>query len=224
MHILLIEDDAETAAHVAKGLRSEGHVLSVASDGEAGLRAAAEARPDMLIVDRMLPRLEGVGVVKALRERGLRMPVLFLTALNAVEDRVAGLEAGADDYLAKPFSFAELNARVNALLRRPALPEESPELAVGDLRLNRRKRRVTRGGDTIALQPREYELLEYLMAHEGSIVTRAMLLEEIWGFHFDPGTNIVETHICRLRAKIDRGGDVPLIRTVRGSGYLIRAQ
>lgn len=224
MHILLIEDDPETAAHIEKGLRAEGHVLNVASTGIDGLHLATEGHPDLLIVDRMLPGLDGVAVVKALRASGSRVPVLFLTALNAVADRVEGLEAGGDDYLAKPFSFAELKARINALLRRPPLREEAPELMVGELRLNRVKRRVTRAGEPISLQPREYQLLEYLMAHAGSIVTRAMLLAEIWDFNFDPGTNIVETHICRLRAKIDRGDDPPLIKTVRGAGYLISAE
>jgi two-component system, OmpR family, response regulator len=223
VHILLIEDDAETAAHIIKGLRQEGHLLDVARDGIDGLHLATESRPDLLIVDRMLPGLDGIAVVKALRAAGTHSPVLFLTALNAVADRVDGLDAGADDYLAKPFSFAELNARINALLRRPPLREEAPELMVGNLRIERPRRRVTRGGTVIDLQPREYQLLEYLLRHAGSIVTRTMLLEAIWDFHFDPGTNIVETHICRLRAKIDRGGDAPLIRTIRGAGYVVRA-
>jgi two-component system, OmpR family, response regulator len=223
VRLLLIEDDAETAAHIVKGLRAEGHLIHVAADGIDGLHMATENAPDLLIVDRMLPGLDGIAVVKALRAAGSRVPVLFLTALNAVADRVDGLDAGADDYLAKPFSFAELEARINALLRRPPLREEALELMVGDLRIDRPRRRVTRGGEPIELQPREYQLLEYLMTHAGSIVTRAMLLEGIWDFHFDPGTNIVETHICRLRAKIDRGGDPPLIQTVRGAGYVIRA-
>jgi two-component system, OmpR family, response regulator len=224
VHILLIEDDPETAAHIAKGLRAEGHVLEIAASGIDGLHAASDGHPDLLIVDRMLPGLDGVAVVSALRARGSNAPVLFLTALNAVADRVEGLEAGADDYLAKPFSFAELKARIHALSRRPPLAEEAIELVAGDLRVDRLRRKVTRGGTTIELQPREYQLLEYLMAHTGSIITRTMLLEEIWDFHFDPGTNIVETHICRLRAKIDRGGDPPLIRTIRGAGYVIRVE
>ena len=223
MHILLIEDDPETAAHIAKGLRAEGHVLDIATDGVDGLHHATEGRPDLLIVDRMLPGLDGVAVVRALRAAGSRIPVLFLTALNAVKDRVDGLDAGADDYLAKPFSFAELNARVSALSRRPPLREDSSELSVGDLRIDRLRRHVTRGGDTVNLQPREYQLLEYLVMHAGSVVTRTMLLEAIWDFHFDPGSNIVESHICRLRGKIDRGNDPPLIKTVRGAGYVIRA-
>ena len=172
----------------------------------------------------MLPGLDGIGVVKALRAAGSRAPVLFLTALNAVADRVEGLEAGADDYLAKPFSFAELKARIHALARRPPLANELVELEVGDLRMDRFRRKVTRGGTAIDLQPREYQLLEYLMSHADAVVTRTMLLEAIWNIHFDPGTNIVETHMCRLRAKIDRGGDRPLIKTIRGAGYVIRAE
>lgn len=224
MHIVLIEDDPETAAHIAKGLRAEGHVLELAGNGIDGLHIATESGPDLLVVDRMLPGLDGVAVVKALRAGGSRVPVLFLTALNAVADRVEGLDAGADDYLSKPFSFAELKARINALLRRPPLSPEPTELGVGDLRLDRPSRSVTRCGVPIALQPREYQLLEYLMSHAGSVVTRTMLLEAIWDFHFDPGTNIVETHICRLRSKIDRGDDPPLIKTIRGAGYVIRAR
>lgn len=223
MHILLIEDDPETAAHIAKGLRAEGHALDIATDGVDGLHHATEGSPDLLIVDRMLPGLDGVAVVKALRAAGSRVPVLFLTALNAVQDRVEGLDAGADDYLAKPFSFAELKARISALSRRPPLREEGSELSVGDLRIDRLRRRVTRGGDAVNLQPREYQLLEYLVIHAGSVVTRTMLLEAIWDFHFDPGSNIVESHICRLRGKIDRGNDPPLIKTIRGAGYVIRA-
>ena len=224
MHILLIEDDAETAAHIIKGLRQAGHLCDVARDGIDGLHLATESHPDLLIVDRMLPRLDGIAVVKALRAAGSSSPVLFLTALNAVADRIDGLDAGADDYLAKPFSFAELHARINALLRRPPLRDEALELMVGNLKIDRPKRQVTRGATLIELQPREYQLLEYLLMHVGSVVTRTMLLEAIWDFHFDPGTNIVETHICRLRAKIDRGGDPPLIKTVRGAGYVIRAE
>lgn len=224
MRILLIEDDPEAATHIAAGLRADGHTLNVAANGPDGLRAATERRPDLLIVDRMLPGLDGIAVVKALRAHGSRAPVLFLTALNAVADRVEGLEAGADDYLAKPFSFAELKARIHALARRPPLAEELVALRVGDLEIDRLRRTVTRGDSVIDLQPREYELLEYLMSHAGSIVTRTMLLETIWNIRFDPGTNIVETHICRLRAKIDRGSDPALIETVRGAGYIIRVE
>jgi two-component system OmpR family response regulator len=222
VQILLIEDDAETATHIAKGLRAEGHELSIAANGIDGLHAATRGQPDVVIVDRMLPGMDGIGVVKGLRAAGSRAPVLFLTALSSVADRVEGLEAGADDYLAKPFSFAELKARIQALARRPPLAEEPLELRVRDLQLDRFRRKVTRNGKPVDLQPREYQLLEYLMCHAGSVVTRAMLLEAIWRFRFDPGTNIVETHMCRLRAKIDRGEDPPLIRTIRGAGYVIR--
>lgn len=223
MNILLIEDDSETAAHIARGLRADGHALEIETDGNGGLRAAMARPPSLAIVDRMLPGLDGLALLKALRANGFRAPVLLLTALDTVTDRVEGLEAGADDYLAKPFSLAELKARVHALARRPPLAEQPLALMVGDLKIDRLGRSVTRGGTPIELQPREYQLLEYLVSHAGSIITRAMLLEEIWHFRFDPGTNIVESHICRLRAKIDRGGDPPLIETVRGEGYVIRA-
>jgi two-component system OmpR family response regulator len=223
VHLLLIEDDAETATYIVNGLRQEGHVVDVAHNGIDGLHLASEGKPDLLIVDRMLPGLDGVAVLKALRTAGERAPVILLSALNSVADRVQGLEAGADDYLSKPFSFAELKARIQALLRRPPLRDEQLELVVGDLRISRSTHKVTRDGVPIELQPREYQLLEFLMLHAGSIVTRTMLLEAIWDFHFDPGTNIVETHVCRLRAKLDRGGDPPLIRTVRGAGYIISA-
>jgi two-component system OmpR family response regulator len=223
MRIVVIEDNAETASFIAKGLRADGHVVDLAANGVDGLHLAVEGHPDLLIVDRMLPGLDGVAVVKALRAGGVLAPVLFLTAMGAVSERVEGLEAGGDDYLVKPFSFAELRARVSALLRRPPLKEEPLVLQVEDLRINRLKREVTRGGEAVELQPREYQLLEYLMVNRGRVVTRAMLLETIWEFHFDPGTNIVETHISRLRSKIDRQGEASLIRTVRGAGYTIRA-
>lgn len=224
MKILLIEDDAETAAHIEKGLREENHELHVVSDGNDAVEVATRIDPELLIVDRMLPGLDGIGVMKALRARGLSMPALFLTALNTVADRVEGLEAGADDYLSKPFSFDELRARIHALARRPPLAEQAMALQIGDLKIDRLKRSVVRGSTPIDLQPREYQLLEYLVAHAGAVITRTMLLEEIWGFHFDPGTNIVETHICRIRAKLDRGGDSSLIETIRGVGYIVRVE
>jgi two-component system, OmpR family, response regulator len=224
LRILLIEDDAETAAYVLKGLREEGHVVDLATDGVHGLHQATENSFDLLIVDRMLPGLDGVAVVKALRAAGYGTPVLFLSALGAVQDRVDGLDAGGDDYLGKPFSFAELRARVNALARRQPLQETKTELNVGGLRMDLLKRTVQFDGDLIELQPREYQLLEFLMANAGRVVTRTMLLESIWDFRFDPGTNIVETHICRLRAKIERGGGRALIRTVRGAGYMLSDQ
>ena len=224
MRIVLIEDDAETAAYILKGLREEGHVVDSAANGVDGLHLATESAPDLLIIDRMLPGLDGVAVVKALRDGGHLMPVLFLTALGAVEDRVSGLDAGGDDYLVKPFSFAELKARINALSRRPPLREEKTQLQVGDLKVDRLKRKVMRGETVIDLQPREYQLLDYLMENAGRIVTRTMLLEKIWDFRFDPGTNIVETHMSRLRSKIDRRGGEPLIKTIRGAGYMISAE
>ncbi len=223
MRILVIEDDAETAAYVLKGLREVGQSVEHARDGKDGLFRTTHEDFNLLIVDRMLPGLDGLSVVKAARAAGVVTPVLMLTAMGGIEDRVAGLEGGADDYLVKPFSFAELNARVNALGRRQPLREEETQLGVADLTLDRLRRIVKRGEQTIELQPREFRLLEELMLNAGRIVTRTMLLERVWDFHFDPGTNIVETHISRIRAKIDRGGDPILIHTVRGAGYVIRA-
>lgn len=223
MHILLVEDDQETRDFVSRGLREQGHSVDVAENGLDGLHQASEIAYDLLIVDRMLPSLDGIALVKSLRAAGMHAPVLFLTALGAVADRVQGLEAGGDDYLIKPFSFAELLARVNALYRRPPLREETTVLQVADLKLDRMNRTAVRGDTVLNLQTREFQLLEYLMLHAGRIVTRTMLLEEIWGFHFDPQSNIVDTHMSRIRNKIDRGNDAPLIVTVRGAGYMIRA-
>lgn len=222
MRILLIEDDAESAAFIAEGLRREGFTVDIAADGIEGLHVATESHPDLLIIDRMLPRLDGVSMLKAARAAGIGAPALFLTALGTVDDRVVGIDAGGDDYLVKPFAFAELRARVHALLRRAPLREEKTELAVGDLRLDRLARRVFRGAAEIALQAREFQLLEYLMLNEGRVVTRTMLLEEIWGFRFDPGTNIVESHLSRLRSKIGEGA--AMIATRRGAGYVISAK
>ncbi len=223
MRILLVEDDDETAAYVIKGLREAGQVVERARDGKEGLFRAAGEDFNLLILDRMLPGLDGLSLLKAVRAAGVSSPVLMLTAMGAIEDRVAGLEGGADDYLVKPFSFAELNARVNALGRRQPLREEETALVIADLSLDRLRRVVKRGDHSVELQPREFRLLEELMLNAGRIVTRTMLLERVWDFHFDPGTNIVETHISRIRAKIDRGGDPALIHTVRGAGYVIRA-
>jgi two-component system OmpR family response regulator len=222
VRILLIEDDAETAEYVVAGLRMEAHDLEVAADGRTGLlRAAAEAW-DLLIVDRMLPGLDGLAVVRTLRASDIATPVLFLTTMGGIDDRVSGLNAGGDDYLIKPFAFAELVARVAALGRRPQLTAPETLLRVADLELDLLTRVVRRSGEEVALQPREYELLEYLMKHAGQVVTRTMLLENVWGFHFDPRTSLVESHISRLRGKIDRGR-AELINTVRGNGYCIRA-
>jgi len=223
MRVLVVEDDRETLDYLAKGLRAEGHHVATAVTGPDGLHLATECTFDLLIVDRMIPGIDGVSLVRAARAAGVTSRALFLTAMGSVANRVEGLEAGGDDYLVKPFAFAELRARIAALARRPPMREELSVLEVGDLRLDRLRRRVARGQQAIELQPREFQILETLMLNAGRIMTRTMLLERIWDFNFDPGTNIVETHISRIRAKIDRGGDVPLIHTVRGAGYVIRA-
>jgi len=219
MKILLIEDDADTARFVANGLRERGHVVDQAADGREGLFLASEAAYDVIVIDRMLPRVDGLAIVKTVRAAGVKSPVLILTTLGGVNDRVEGLEAGADDYLVKPFAFAELMARVNALARRPPMATEEAVLRVGDLEMDRLKRIVTRAGRRIELQQQEFKLLEYLMRNSGQVVTRTMLLENVWDFHFDPRTSVVETHISRLRAKVDRDFDRELIHTVRGAGY-----
>lgn len=223
MKILVIEDDQETAAFISRGLIEHGHVVDVAGDGRDGLFQASGNEYDVLIVDRMLPGLDGLGVVRTLRSAGTRTPVLFLTAMGGISDRVDGLDAGGDDYLLKPFAFAELNARVSALGRRPALLEATTALKVADLEMDLLTRRVTRGNQEVDLQPQEFRLLEFLMKHSEKVVTRTMLLEGVWGFHFDPRTSVVETHISRLRAKIDRGFEHQLLHTIRGSGYSLRA-
>lgn len=223
MKILLIEDEPETAEYVAQGLAEEGHRLSVARDGRDGLFRATGEDWDLLIIDRMLPGLDGLGLVKTLRAADIKTPVLFLTTLGGVGDRVRGLDAGGDDYLVKPFAFAELAARVNALGRRPPISTVETILRVGDLEMDLLGRAVRRGDASIQLQPREFLLLEYLMRNAGKVVTRTMLLENVWDFHFDPRTNIVETHISRLRAKLHRDGAPDLIHTVRGAGYSIHA-
>lgn len=219
MRILLIEDDAETGDYIESGLRQEGYAVDRASDGLSGLHVATESPPDLIIIDRMLPRLDGISMLRACRAAGVKAPALFLTALGSVEDRVEGIDAGGDDYLVKPFAFVELRARVQALLRRAPMREERSTLVVGDLSLDRLNRRVLREDTEIRLQAREYQLLEFLMLQEERIVTRTMMLEAIWGFHFDPGTNVVETHISRLRSKLGEGS--ANIRTVRGAGYVL---
>ena len=224
MKLLLVEDDAETAAYVARGLREQGHVVDVAGDGRDGLFHAAEGGYDVLVVDRMLPKLDGLGLLRALRAAGVHTPVLMLTALGEVDARVEGIEAGADDYLGKPFAFAELAAHVGALGRRPPLVEGAiTALRLADLEMDLLRREVRRAGRVIDLQPREFRLLEYLLRHAGEVVTRTMLLEQVWEYHFDPQTSVVETHISRLRGKIDRGFDAELLHTVRGAGYSLRA-
>lgn len=222
MKVLLIEDDQETSAYIARGLREHGMVVDTAMTGRDGLFLATDGGHDVLIVDRMLPNLDGVSLVQALRGTGVKAPVLFLTALGGVGDRVRGLEAGGDDYLVKPFAFAELLARINALARRPPLTETPVVLRCGDLVMNLLKRSVIRNGKLIELQPREFQLLEFLMRNADRVVTRTMLLEAVWDFHFDPKTNIVETHMSRLRAKLSQHGGGDLIHTIRGAGYALR--
>ena len=222
MRVLVIEDDRETAHYLEKALGESGHAADLAGDGEEGLALARDGGYDVLIVDRMLPRRDGLSVVRALRAEGLKTPVLILSALGDVDDRVKGLKAGGDDYLTKPYAFSELLARIEALMRRAELQESEARYAVGDLVLDRLSRRVTRAGEVIALQPREFRLLEYLMKNAGQIVTRTMLLEKVWDYHFDPHTNVIDVHISRLRAKIDKGFERPLLHTVRGAGYMIR--
>ncbi|MDE2196751.1 MAG: response regulator transcription factor [Gammaproteobacteria bacterium] len=219
MRLLLIEDDTETANYLIKGLRESGHVTTHAASGPDGLRAATDSQYDALIVDRMLPGLDGLSVVRELRSAGNDTPVLFLTALSEVDDRVMGLHSGGDDYLAKPFAFAELLARVEAIVRRRSKQPADAVLRVSDLELDRLKRSVKRDGKPIPLQAREFRLLEYLMLHTGQVVTRTMLLEHVWGYHFDPQTNVIDVHMSRLRSKIDKPSAQPLIRTVRGTGY-----
>ena len=222
MRVLVIEDDKETALFLQKSLKENGHTADLAHDGEAGLALATDGAYDVLIVDRMLPRLDGLSLIKSLRVEGNRTPVLILSALGEVDDRVKGLRAGGDDYLTKPYAYSELLARVEALGRRTAPEEQQTRYTVGDLVLDRLSHRVTRGGEHILLQPREYRLLEYLMQHAGQVVTRTMLLEHVWDYHFDPQTNVIDVHVSRLRAKIDKNFDTQLLHTVRGAGYTIR--
>jgi len=219
MKLLLVEDDKEGGAYLKKALAEAGHTVDHAVGGREGLLLAAGEPYDVIILDRMLPELDGLAILRTIRASGVKTPVLLLTALGGIDDRVEGLEAGGDDYLVKPFAIAELLARVNALARRPPPQDVQATLEVADLKLDRLKRTVTRGGARIELQPREFQLLEYLMRHRGRVVTRTMLLESVWDFHFDPKTNIVETHMSRLRAKVDRGHGRELIHTVRGAGY-----
>ncbi len=222
MRVLVIEDDKDTASFLQKSLKESGHTPETAGDGETGLAMARDGGFDVLIVDRMLPRLDGLSLVKQLRAGGDRTPVLFLSALGDVDDRVKGLKAGGDDYLTKPYAYTELVARIEALARRTSPEEQVTRYVVGDLVLDRLAHRVTRGGENIPLQPREYRLLEYLMRHAGQVVTRTMLLENVWDYHFDPQTNVIDVHVSRLRSKIDKGFVTPLLHTVRGSGYMIR--
>ena len=223
MKLLLIEDDADTGDFVVRGFKERSHVIDHAREGNEGLFLATSSYYDVIIVDRMLPRINGLSLVKTLRGSNNRTPIIFLTTMGGIDDRVEGLNAGGDDYLVKPFAFSELYARVIALARRPPISGEPTVLRVGDLEMDLLKRSVTRGGGRIDLLPREFQLLEFLMRRADQVVTRTMLLEGVWEFHFDPKTNIVETHISRLRAKVDRGRSVELIQTIRGSGYCLRA-
>jgi two-component system OmpR family response regulator len=223
MRVLVIEDDAETARYIAKGLGESGYTVDVATDGKDGLLLVVSEDYDVAVVDRMLPGLDGLSVVETLRRAGKHTPVLFLSALGAVEDRVRGLRGGGDDYLVKPFAFSELLARVEALSRRRGGAPTETLLRAGDLEMDVLSRTVRRGDTPIQLQPREFTLLEYLLRHAGQVVTRTMLLEHVWGYHFDPQTNVTDVHISRLRQKIDRGFDKPLLHTIRGAGYSLRA-
>ena len=223
MRVLIIEDDQEVSGYMAKGLREAGHVVETAGDGEAGLALARDAEFDVLVVDRMLPKLDGLDVIATLREEGDKTPVLILSALGEIDQRVEGLKAGGDDYLVKPYAFAELLARVEALARRRDPETVKTKLAVGDLELDLLARTVSRGGEDIQLQPREFRLLEFLMRHSGQVVTRTMLLEKVWDYHFDPQTNVIDVHISRLRAKIDKPFGASMLHTVRGAGYRLSA-
>ena len=223
MRVLIVEDDLEAAEAMARGLTEAGHECASAADGEAGLRSADGGRFDVLIVDRMMPRLDGVSMVERLRAGGDQTPVLFLSALGEINDRVSGLKAGGDDYLIKPYAFAELIARVEALARRRETGSVQTVLKVGDLEMDLLGREVHRAGQEIDLQPREFQLLEFLMRHAGQSVTRTMLLEKVWEYHFDPQTNVIDVHISRLRAKIDKGFERAMLQTVRGAGYRLEA-
>lgn len=222
MRILTIEDDDAAAAYLVKGLSESGHVADRAADGETGLTMALTAPYDALIVDRMLPGQDGLSLVRRLRALDVTTPVLFLTALGEVDQRVEGLRAGGDDYLVKPYALSELLARVEGLVRRQAPERAANKLEVADLTLDLLSREVARSGQRIPLQPREFKLLETLMRHSGQVVTRTMLLEFVWDYHFDPRTNVIDVHISRLRAKIDKDFDPPLLHTVRGAGYMLR--
>jgi two-component system OmpR family response regulator len=222
MRLLIIEDDRESADYLVKAFREVGYVADHAGDGEEGLALAQGGDYDVLVIDRMLPKRDGLSVIGALREKGNRTPALILSALGQVDDRIKGLRAGGDDYLPKPYAFAELLARVEVLSRRHGGPTEETSYRVGDLELDRLSHRVTRGDEELTLQPREFRLLEYLMKHAGQVVTRTMLLENVWDYHFDPQTNVIDVHISRLRSKIDKGFERPLLHTIRGAGYMIR--
>lgn len=223
MKILLIEDDREAADYLKKAFAEAGHTAHVAGDGDTGFSMAEDGGYDVLVVDRMLPRRDGLSIVSELRQRGDQTPVLILSALGEVDDRVTGLRAGGDDYLTKPYAFSELLARVEVLKRRGGAKDVETVYRVGDLELDRLSHTVKRAGREIVLQPREFRLLEYLMRHAGQVVTRTMLLENVWDYHFDPQTNVIDVHISRLRGKIEKEFDSPVLHTVRGAGYMLKA-
>jgi DNA-binding response OmpR family regulator len=223
MRVLVVEDDRETADYICGSLADLGHVVEHAADGKSGFLSALDEDFDVMVIDRMLPGLDGLSLVKSIRGAGVATPIIFLSAMDGVNDRVDGLEAGADDYLVKPFAFSELSARLTALTRRPPIQAEETRLQLADLEVDLIRHTVVRAGTQIALQPREFRLLTYLMRNADRVVTRTMLLEAVWDFHFDPKTNVVETHISRLRNKIDKPFGRPLIHTVRGSGYRMHA-
>ncbi|MBX2882105.1 MAG: response regulator transcription factor [Granulosicoccus sp.] len=222
MRILLVEDDVEAASYLVKGLTESGHIVEHAHDGERGLQMATSNAYDSMIIDRMLPKRDGLSVIEELRRMGNMAPVLILSALDDVDERVTGLKAGGDDYLTKPYQLSELTARLQAITRRAQSGVQGTVLHVGDLTLDLIKHKVTRSGRNINLQPREFRLLEYLMQHTGQVVTRSMLLENVWDYHFDPQTNVIDVQISRLRSKIDKDFDTPLLHTVRGAGYKLQ--
>ncbi len=225
MKVLLVEDNERVSRFVVKGLREAGHTIDHVENGRDGLFYAASETYDAIIMDRMLPgQIDGLGIIETLRQQGNRTPILVLSALSSVDERIKGLRAGGDDYLTKPFAFGELLARLDALVRRLQVDAGATQLAVGDLQMDVRSRKVTRAGRAITLQPREFQLLEYLMRHVGQVVTRTMLLENVWDYHFDPQTNIIDVHISNLRQKIEIHGEKPLVKTVRGAGYMMTAE
>ncbi len=225
MKVLLVEDNERVSRFVVKGLREAGHTVDHTENGRDGLFYAASESYDVIVMDRMLPgQIDGIGIIETLRQQGNRTPILVLSALSSVDERIKGLRAGGDDYLTKPFAFGELLARLDVLVRRTTADSGATQLAVGDLHMDLRSRKVVRGSRAITLQPREFQLLEYLMRHVGQVVTRTMLLENVWDYHFDPQTNIIDVHISNLRQKIESPGETPLVKTVRGAGYMMTAE
>ena len=223
MKILIIEDDREAADYLEKAFTEAGHTAHVAGDGETGFALADSGEYDVMVVDRLLPRRDGLSVIAGLRSRGNATPVLILSALGEVDDRVTGLRAGGDDYLTKPYAFSELLARVEVLNRRAGAKETETVYRTGDLELDRLSHSDKRAGNEIVLQPREFRLLEYLMRHAGQVVTRTMLLENVWDYHFDPQTNVIDVHVSRLRGKIEKGFEKPILHTIRGAGYMLKS-